>query len=103
MVDARAAEVLRSLVSFTMGYGLQEIGLWPASAERGVPAGEREFLVSLGQALPAGAPTYLIDTAIALCADCDPDACFEFGLELIVQSVRQLASQAARRGPRARR
>jgi len=95
--DSRAAEVLRSVVSYSVGYGLQEISLLavPGTPVQGEGAG-REFLVALGQSLPAGTPPHLIETAIALCADCDPDACFEFGLELIVQGVRQLETAEAR-------
>lgn len=52
-------------------------------------------VVGLGQALPAGTPPHLVETAIALCADCDPDACFEFGLKLIIQGVRQLETAEA--------
>jgi AcrR family transcriptional regulator len=88
--SSRAAEVIRSIVSFSIGYGLQEVDLGTPSTGRGSPVGAREFLVSLGQALPADSPAHLIETAIALCADCDPDACFEFGLELIVQGVRKI-------------
>lgn len=94
--DSRAAEVLRSIVSFSVGYGLQEVSIVaiPGAPGQGEGAG-REFLVALGQSLPAGTPPHLVETAIALCADCDPEACFEFGLELIVQGVRQLESAEA--------
>lgn len=88
--DTRAAEVIRSVVSYSVGYGLQEVG-YPAIPQlsgQGATAG-REFLVSLGQALPIGTPPHLVETAIALCADCNPEDCFEFGLELIVGGVRQ--------------
>jgi AcrR family transcriptional regulator len=91
--DTRAAEVIRSVVSYSVGYGLQEVGFpaIPQAPDSGATAG-REFLVSLGQALPAGTPSYLVDTAIVLCADCNPDDCFEFGLELIVGGVRHIES-----------
>lgn len=88
--DTRAAEVIRSVVSYSVGYGLQEVG-YPAIPQlsgQGATA-RREFLVSLGQALPIGTPPHLVETAIALCPDCNPDNCFEFGLELIVGGVRQ--------------
>ena len=89
----RAAEVIRSVVSYSVGYGLQEVG-FPAIPQTSGQSttGGREFLVSLGQALPAGTPSHLVETAIALCADCNPDDCFEFGLELIVGGVRQFES-----------
>jgi AcrR family transcriptional regulator len=95
--DTRAAEVIRSVVSYSVGYGLQEVGFpaIPQTPGQGTTAG-REFLVSLGQALPAGTPSYLVETAIALCADCNPDDCFEFGLELIVGGVRQFESPKGR-------
>ncbi len=98
--DTRAAEVIRSLVSYSVGYGLQEVGLpaIPLTPAQSTAAG-REFLVSLGQALPAGTPSYLVETAIALCADCNPDDCFEFGLELIVGGVRQFEPPKRRKRP----
>ena len=95
----RAAEVIRSVVSYSVGYGLQEVGFpaIPQTPGRRATAG-REFLVSLGQALPAGTPAHLVETAIALCADCNPDDCFEFGLELIVGGIRPLQpSEGGRR------
>jgi TetR/AcrR family tetracycline transcriptional repressor len=97
LADTRAAEVIRSLVSYSVGYGLQEVGLpaIPRTPAQSTAAG-REFLVSLGQALPAGTPSYLVETAIALCADCNPDDCFEFGLELIVGGVRQFEPPKSR-------
>lgn len=58
-----------------------------------------EFLVALGQALPPGTPDYLVETAITLCADCDPDACFGSGVELIVWGALQLAPGEARNPP----
>jgi AcrR family transcriptional regulator len=95
--DTRAAEVIRSVVSYSVGYGLQEVGFpsIPETPGEAATAG-REFLVSLGQALPASTPSYLVETAIALCADCNPDDCFEFGLELIVGGVRQFESSKGR-------
>lgn len=95
--DTRAAEVIRSLVSHSVGYGLQEVGFpaIPQSPGQDSTAG-REFLVSLGQALPVGTPPHPVETAIALCADCNPDDCFEFGLELIVGGIRQFESPKGR-------
>jgi hypothetical protein len=54
---------------------------------------ERELLLALGRALPAGTPPELASAAVALIADCDPDRCFEDGLELM------LAGLAARLEP----
>jgi AcrR family transcriptional regulator len=94
--DSRAAEVLRSVVSYSVGYGLQEVSLVEVPGTQGQSEGDgREFLVALGQSLSPGTPPHLVETAIVLCADCDAEACFEFGLELIVQGVRQLEAAGA--------
>ena len=49
---------------------------------------ERELLVALGQALPVGTPPELASAAVALIADCNPERCFEDGLELMLAGLK---------------
>lgn len=49
--------------------------------------------------MPAGTPPHLAEVAIALWAECDPDVCFESGVELILKGAdAALAQQRATAG-----
>jgi AcrR family transcriptional regulator len=83
------ATVLRPIVSYAAGYGYAEQSMFGVRCE---PDGtrapsERELLVAVGQALPAGTPAELVSAAVAMIADCDPDRCFEEGLELMLAGL----------------
>lgn len=74
----RAAEMLRTLFSYAVGYGLLELS---AAAPTG--STELERLVSLTRAVPRDAPAHLVEVA-RLMADCDMDYQFQLGLDLII-------------------
>lgn len=99
----RAAEILRTLVSYGAGYAIAELtclGL-PGAEGRTTPLSEREALVCLGQALPADTPPHLVETAIVMNTGCDADACFETGLDLILEGLQRLAPKPSRSRRRA--
>ena len=83
------AVVLRSVLSYALGYGYAEISML------GVQCGpidnqtlsERELLLNLGQALPRDIPPPLAQAAMVMIADCDPDQCFKDGLELMLAGL----------------
>lgn len=83
------ASVLRSVLSYALGYGCAEISML------GVQCGpidrqtlsKRELLLYLGQALPPGIPSPLAEAAMVMIADCDIDQCFEDGLELMLAGL----------------
>ena len=88
---ADPAGVLRPVISYALGTGYTEsamLGLQCGPGERTAPT-QRELLLSLGQALPPGTPPELASAAVSLIADCDPDRCFEDGLELMLAGLRQ--------------
>lgn len=83
------AAVLRPVISYALGTGYTEsamLGLQCGPGERTART-ERELLLSLGQALPPGTPPELASAAVSLIADCDPDRCFEEGLELMLAGL----------------
>jgi AcrR family transcriptional regulator len=86
---ADPAAVLRPVISYALGSGYTEStllgGQCGPTASR--PQSQRELLLSLGQALPAGTPPELASAAVALIADCDPERCFEDGLELMLAGL----------------
>ena len=85
----RTVEIARALISFSNGFGLAELScLGVLGIEEWRQQSEREMLLSVAQALPPGIPPHLADVAIALWAECNPDVCFESGLELIIKGAQ---------------
>jgi len=79
----RAAEMLRTLFSYAVGYGLLELS---AAAPTG--STELERLVNLTRAVPPEAPVHLVEVA-RLIADCDMDYQFQLGLDLILAGLER--------------
>ena len=87
---AEPAAVLRPLVAYALGSGHTEATMLSVRCE---PAdrqamSERELLLALGQALPPGTPPELASAAVAVIADCNPERCFEDGLELMLAGLK---------------
>jgi TetR/AcrR family tetracycline transcriptional repressor len=83
------AAVLRPVLSYAVGYGYAErsmLGVQCQPDQRQAMS-QRELLLSLGQALPPATPPQLASAAVAMIADCDPDRCFEEGLELMLAGL----------------
>lgn len=85
----RASEILCTVCSYAMGYAMVELStLLPELPERAT-----EELTNIGRLtqimgrLPRGAPARLVEVACAL-TDCDLDAQFAFGLDLMLTSLR---------------
>ncbi len=76
-----AAEMLRTLLSYAVGYGLLEL---PAASLSG--SNELERLISIARAVPRDAPAQLVEVA-RLMADCDMDYQFKLGLDLIISGL----------------
>ncbi|MGH2381910.1 MAG: TetR/AcrR family transcriptional regulator C-terminal domain-containing protein, partial [Candidatus Limnocylindria bacterium] len=99
---AEPAAVLRPLMSYALGSGYTE-STWlgvgcPPGESRAVS--ERELLLAVGQALPPGTSPELAAAAASLIADCDPDRCFEDGLDLMLAGLSLKTKAAAPRGRR---
>jgi AcrR family transcriptional regulator len=96
--EQQAAQAVRSLLSYAMGYGLAEL---TCCGEPGLAEwermSERERLLCMARGLPEGVPGHLIDAAVAIYAEWEPDACFEAGLELLLAGVRAQCGESEAR------
>ena len=77
----QAAEMIRTLFSYAVGYGMLELSATPAAGTTGL-----EQIVRLIRALPSGTPVHLVEVARLMC-DCDMDYQFELGLDLILTGL----------------
>jgi TetR/AcrR family tetracycline transcriptional repressor len=98
------AAVLRPVLSYAAGYGYAEQSMLgvqcePAQSEE---LSEQELLLYLGRALPPGTPPELASAAVAMIADCDPDRCFEEGLDLMLAGLAVHPSGSRKRRDRDR-
>lgn len=86
---AEPASVLRPVVAYALGSGYTESAMLSVQCapDARQAMSEREVLLALGQALPPGTPPELASAAIALIADCNPERCFEDGLELMLAGL----------------
>lgn len=93
------AAILRPLVAYALGSGYTESTMLSVSCGPASPQAmsERDLLLALGQALPAGTPPELAAAAVAVIADCNPERCFEDGLELMLAGVRAAGDSSASR------
>lgn len=77
----QAAEMIRTLFSYAVGYGMLELCAAPATGTTGL-----EQIVRLTRALPRDTPIQLVEVARLMC-DCDMDYQFELGLDLILTGL----------------
>jgi AcrR family transcriptional regulator len=83
----RAHQIVRTVQSFSLGYGLAEISCFGITDAGTSDLSTEAMLVLLGQALPPDTPPHLVDAAIALYGEADPDALFESGLDLLLNGL----------------
>jgi hypothetical protein len=77
----QAAEMIRTLMSYAVGYAMLELSAPPPSGESRL-----EQIVSLARALPQDTPVHLVEVARLIC-DCDMDYQFKLGLDLILTGL----------------
>src|SRR5712692_8039370 len=77
----QAAEMIRTLMSYAVGYAMLELSAPPPSGQTRL-----EQIVSLTRALPQDTPMHLVEVARLMC-DCDMDYQFKLGLDLILTGL----------------
>lgn len=89
-----AARAVRTLVSYGVGYGAVELSYLlsedPGSAEF---ASEAERLMRVMRMVPRDVPPHLAEVARVIC-DCDVDAQFDFGLELVLVGLEAMLNRS---------
>lgn len=85
----RASEILCTLCSYAMGYAMVELStLSPVPSERGTEElTDIARLTQIMRRLPRETPAHLVEVACVL-TDCDMDAQFLFGLDLMLTSLK---------------
>ncbi len=85
----RAMEILCTVSSYAMGYAMVELSaLSPLTPEHGTPElTDIGRLTQLMRRLPRETPARLVEVACVL-TNCDMDAQFRFGLDLMLTSLR---------------
>ncbi len=85
----RASEILCTLCSYAMGYAMVELStLSPVPSERGTEElTDIARLTQIMRRLPRETPARLVEVACVL-TDCDMDAQFTFGLDLMLTSLK---------------
>jgi AcrR family transcriptional regulator len=85
----RALEILCTVCSYAMGYAMVELSaLSPVPSEHGTEElTDIERLTQLMRRLPRETPAHLVEVACIL-TDCDMDAQFLFGLDLMLASLK---------------
>jgi len=86
----RASEVVCTVCSYAMGYAMVELSvLQPGQSEYGASEGptDIERLTQIMRRLPRETPARLVEVACVL-TDCDMDAQFTFGLDLMLTSLK---------------
>jgi AcrR family transcriptional regulator len=100
--DDRAVELLRAVLVYAQGYALAEVS-WAAS--QALPGPDEDALHRFRRVaalVPGSVPDSLLALAMRLCGECDMDAQFEFGLDLMVAGAEQgLTGHVSPPGPAA--
>jgi TetR/AcrR family tetracycline transcriptional repressor len=98
------AAVLRPILMYALGSGYAEVSMLGVQCgpDRSRALSEREQLLYLGQALPPATAPELASAAVAMIAECDPDRCFNDGLELMLAGLAVSTRVSGRRGRRGR-
>lgn len=87
---------LRPVLFYALGTGYAEVAMLGAACAPNQPYTDREVLLYLGQTLPQGTPPELAAAAVEMIADCDPDRCFNDGLELMLAGLDAFKSGMSR-------
>lgn len=87
--QTRAAEALRAVFGYAVGWALIELSTFGADrdGDRWDEESEPQRIRRVSQALPADVADHLFDVALVVCARCDPHDQFEFGLDALLRGV----------------
>jgi AcrR family transcriptional regulator len=86
----RAAETLNAVFSYAIGYAMMELAALPLNqpTQSNQTPTDFERIAQIMRVLPRDAPPHLAEVAYLMCVDCDLDAQFTFGLDLLLTGLR---------------
>lgn len=95
----RAAEALNAVLSYAMGYATMELAAQPLNlptqlaqstppTQAPTSATDFERIAQVMRAIPRETPPHLAEVAYLMCVDCNLDAQFTFGLDLMLTGLR---------------
>ena len=88
LTESRAAEVLRTLYAYALGFALIEVS-WLAGEPADLLDGDDvQRIRHVTRMVPDDAPDRLLRAALLLCTECDMHAQFELGTELMLRGLR---------------
>lgn len=88
LTEARAAEIVRTLYAYALGSALIEVAWRAGESGDLVESDEVHRIRRVTQMVPADAPDRLLRAALALCTECDLNAEFDLGTELMLRGLR---------------
>ncbi|MGH7920074.1 MAG: TetR/AcrR family transcriptional regulator C-terminal domain-containing protein [Candidatus Dormibacteraceae bacterium] len=91
MTEGRAAEILRTLYAYALGFALIEISWLAGESPDRIEDDEVHWMRRITQMVPDDAPDRLLRVALLMCAGCDMDAQFDLGTELMLRGLEELA------------
>lgn len=81
-----AAQGVRALVTYAVGYGMAELSPLLMNQLQGSDVSDVQRVVRVMQSLPEGLSPHLAEVACVVC-ECDVDGQFDFGLDLIIDGL----------------
>jgi AcrR family transcriptional regulator len=81
-----AAQGVRALITYAVGYGMAELSPLLMSQLQGNDVSDVQRVMRVVQSLPQGLSPHLAEVACIVC-ECDLDAQFDFGLDLIINGL----------------
>jgi AcrR family transcriptional regulator len=87
LTEVRAAEILRTLYAYALGFALNEVSWLAGEAADLVYADRVHRMRRITQMVPAEAPDRLLRTALLMCTECDMNAQFDLGTELMLRGL----------------
>lgn len=88
LTRTRAAEVVRTLYAYALGFALVEVSWLAGEPADLVDCDDVQRIRHVTRMVPADAPDRLMRAALLLCTECDMSVQFELGTELMLRGLQ---------------
>ncbi|MGH9118959.1 MAG: TetR/AcrR family transcriptional regulator C-terminal domain-containing protein [Acidimicrobiales bacterium] len=83
-----AAQAVCAVLGHAFGYAAMEVAAGNAAAAAHSPESDSQRIRRVAQMLPSDVPDHLFEIGIAVCCNCDSDAQFATGVDLIIAGLQ---------------